>query len=148
MAEEKVTRERNARGGLGWVLVGILALVLGWSVVSYFAENKAGGNVLGAAQVGEQINISGQIDEVINPLVFTMKVPELTSESVLVIVRKSDQEIPTGLKSGDRIFLSGTIRQFNRRELEGELGSYFMEERINDWDGEGIIVADEPQKIS
>ena len=98
----------------------------------------------GAAQesledrLGQYVQLTGEVAEVISPNAFTLGGDEIGENPVLVV----GAEVPTDLTEGERVQVSGTVKQFQVRGYEADLDLDLVDQEFEDFDGDPAIQAD------
>lgn len=98
--------------------------------------------------MGQEVRAVGEVSEVIGSRALVAQSTEFESDDILVISRQP--LMPVGgvgednllYQGGDRVAIAGTVREFNIRELEQELGLDLVDEQFAEWEGRSVIIAD------
>lgn len=95
------------------------------------------------AYVGQEVTLTGTVDEVLSPDSFTLTGPEGTAvDSFLVVVRDGAPD----LAAGDAVVVAATpTDDFAVTDVESELAVDLPDEVVEEWDGELYLSAAEVQ---
>lgn len=172
LGEEKYMKERyeyqsqrsGTAGALFWIFTTAAALVLliVFAIPVLLDEGGVGENrgilvsdVVDNPQryAGQVIALEGEVDENIGTRGFTIDGPGVVGDRMLVVSRQPLEAVggagqSTGLFSeDDEVIVSGTVRQFDKAELEEELGVTLTDAEFNDYEGRYIFFADTVTRI-
>ena len=98
----------------------------------------------GAAQeslddrLGQHVQLIGEVAEVISPNAFTLGGEEIGENPVLVV----GADLPRDLAEGQRVQVSGTVKQFQVPGYEADLDLDLVDQQFEDFDGDPAIQAD------
>ncbi len=98
--------------------------------------------------LGQQVSAVGEVTDIIGSRAIVAESTELESDEILVLSKQP--LMPVGgvgeenflYQNGDRIAVKGTVREFNIREIEDELGVDLVDEQFAQWEGRSVIIAD------
>ncbi len=98
------------------------------------------------AYLGRDIEVSSQVESVINQNSFTLEGPGLPPDfDVLVLSAQA-----TDLTDGDVVRVRGTVRRLdinNIQEIERQLGVDLDEFRLSTFNGQVVVIADTVEKV-
>jgi hypothetical protein len=89
-------------------------------------------------QFGQQVQLTGEVAEIIPPNAFTLGGDAIGENPVLVV----GADVPAGLAAGDRVQVSGTVKQFQVPGYEADLDLDLVDQEFEDFDGDPAIQAD------
>lgn len=152
-------RKRNRGWNALWLLAGIAAVVILVIIaLPFFDQANLPGNEQQLSQVaqnpeeyyGRAIQVDGQIEEIIGTRAFTMESQGVLQDDVLIISKSPLTPVGGGpddflYQADDRVSVAGTVRQFNKGELERELGVELVDEVFTTWEGRPVIIAETVQ---
>ena len=95
--------------------------------------------------VGEEVEISAEVTEVISPTAFTIAGAGDTGVGSLLVVSATEL---AALEPDARVGVTGTVREsFAVAEVEEELGIDLEDELFADWDRSNYLVADDVEVL-
>lgn len=99
--------------------------------------------------LGQQVSAVGEVTEIIGSRAIVAESTEFESNEILVLSKQPLMPVGGGVgdesflyQNGDRIAVNGTVREFNLREIEKELGFDLVDEQFSQWEGRSVIIAD------
>lgn len=153
--KQDVNRGKNPRyfvwGGLVVVAAILLTGIYFYRDTGFFSEQDTRLEQIAEDPqnfIGQEVRAVGEVSEVIGSRALVAQSTELESDDILVISRQP--LMPVGgvgeenllYQGGDRVAITGTVREFNIRELEQELGLDLVDEQFAQWEGRSVIIAD------
>lgn len=100
---------------------------------------------------GKEIDLTGEIEEIVGNRTFTLDSPDEFNGSLLVISRESLEPIGGAGASdfifdeGERVSIKGRVEEFRVREVEERLRIDLKDEEFSSWEGKPVIIADTVQ---
>ncbi|HEX2298132.1 MAG TPA: hypothetical protein VHH34_06390 [Pseudonocardiaceae bacterium] len=98
----------------------------------------------GAAQesiedrLGQQVQLTGEVGEIISVNAFTLGGDEIGENPVLVV----GADVPPALAAGERVQVDGTVKEFRVAGYETDLDLDLVDQEFEDFDGDPAIQAD------
>lgn len=97
---------------------------------------------------GSNVNVSGDVEEIVGSRALIIDSPGAASENLLVI--NKNPLMPIGgsgeddffFQENDRVNISGEVRKFNIREIEELLGIDLVDSDFAHMEGQPVVIAD------
>lgn len=152
--------EKKPRKFAPYLLTGgilVLALLLGTFYITRTSDlTPSQEQIAGIAEnpdefIGQNVDVAGQVGNILGYQAFTVENPQLDGDNILVISKQP--LVPVGGSGGleddflynpnDRVSIQGKVRTFNLREIERELDRDFVDDQFTEWEGKPVIIADQ-----
>lgn len=151
--------QHQRRAGIpgGWILalVGIVAVAaIVWGITRFGddapqAESRISQVLENPREFfGQNITVTGEVETVIGSRAITIDAPRPFSSELLVISKQPLEPIGgSGIndylfREDDRVSAQGTVREFNIREIERELGVDLIDSEFVEWEGRPVVIAE------
>lgn len=132
----------------------VIALVLGLGIITAACQQAQNGGTIGVsvgnvlddpnAYYGSTITVSGAVDDIITPTVFTIKGGDaerpllvLSADSIAPAPGRSEAE---PVRRDDIVQITGRLREFSREEIASEFGQDFSGVEM-DFDAQPVLIA-------
>lgn len=108
----------------------------------------------GAQLLGQNVTVSGEVDEVVDEGAFRVGGDDLGGDSALVLSQSGSfddlgTDVNEGLVEDDTVVqVTGTVREFDLAAFEEEFGVDYDDELYEEFEGEVVIVADQVSTLA